>query len=105
MFNIDEQVIEEAWVNYSEDEKYLIRYISTEDFQKYDEKTIEKLIDFIVTDWQGIYYKKNNENIKFPCNLKNKMILFDKSPDRWSFVLARCRDYKTFFDIEKHLKN
>lgn len=106
MFNITED-IEKKWIDYSDDESYLITYINPERYQKFTDKKgnlkdIDKLIDLIITDWKGIF-KAKDEPLK--CTKEYKTLLFDKSPDRWAFVLTKALDYSTFFDIKKYSKN
>ena len=106
MFNITEDV-EKKWINYSDDESYLITYINQEKYQKFTDKKenlkdIDKLIDLIVTDWKGVLKAKNEP---LECTKEFKMLLFDKSPDRWAFILTKALNYNTFFDIEKYRKN
>lgn len=109
MLNITDDV-EQKWSDFSEDESYLIRYINPETYQKFTNddgnlKDIETLVDFIVQDWKGIQVQKNKKIIDLECTKENKILLFDKFPSRWAFVLRKALDYKTFFDLEANEKN
>jgi len=101
---------EQKWIDYSEDESYLINYIDGQKFEDFTDENgeiidAEKLIDFTISDWKGIYQKLNGKQKPLKCELRNKILVFDKSPDRWAFILSKSLDYKTFFDMEKYRKN
>ena len=99
------EVVETAWINYSEDESYLLKYVSVHEFEQFQENDVNNFIDKIVLDWNGVNKKENDEVIPLECNLKNKLLLFDFSPKRWQFVLKSVRNPVNFFDIDKNLKN
>ena len=110
MFNISKEVEETTWVNYSEDEKYLVCWLSPDKIQKFSDAkgelvNVSGLIDYIVRDWDGIYETKNGKEKKLECNLEMKTLVFDKSPSRWGFVISKAINYNTFFDIKGFEKN
>ena len=110
MFNVNKEVEETIWIDFSKDEKYLIRWLNFEKMQKFNDAEgnltdVNGLIDYIVKDWEGIFEIKNGKDKKLECNLKMKTLLFDKSPTRWSFVFSKAINYSTFFNIEGFEKN
>ena len=109
MFNINQDNEETKWVDFSDDEKYLVRWISPDKMLKFSEddklKDIDSLIDYIVKDWEGIFETKDDKEIKLECNLDNKKLVFDASPSRWSFVFFKSQNYSTFFNIGDYEKN
>lgn len=109
MFNISNEVEETVWINFSKDEKYLIRWLSPEKINQFSNNdkitNIDGIVDYIVKDWDGIFETKDGKDKKLECNLEMKKLVFDKSPSRWGFVFQKAMDYRTFFDIENHEKN
>ena len=109
MLNITDDV-EQKWVNFSKDEAYLIRYVNPDTYQSFTNKDgnlkdVEKLVDFIVQDWKGIQVKQEKKVVDFECTKENKVMLFDKFPSRWGFILRKSLDFNTFFDLEANEKN
>jgi len=99
------EVVETAWIDYNDDESYLLKYVSVYEFGQFQDKDVDKFIDKIVLDWKGVNKKENGEIVKLECNLENKLLLLDFSPKRWQFILRSSRNPVNFFDIDENLKN
>ena len=110
MYNINKDNEEIAWIDFSEDERYLVRWLSQEKIinftnDKNELTNIDNLIDYIVKDWEGIFQIIDNKDVKLECTFENKKLVFNASPSRWGFVWSKVTHYQTFFNIEKYEKN
>jgi len=88
----------------------LIRFISQEKYKEFTNddgnlKDPSTLVDFIVMDWKGIQIQDGKKVIEFECTKESKLVLLDRFPSRWGFILKKALDFRTFFDYETNEKN
>lgn len=105
MFNVDKKPEKTAWVNYSKDESYLLRYCPYAKYENLSEKDISKSLLDNILDWKGI----EDKNGDLECNTENKKIVFLQqdvwSVERMQFVMVNIVKQSNFFNSEKNLKN
>lgn len=109
-FNIDQRPERTAWVNFSDDEKYLLKYMPMSEYNKVEkansEKKAQEIFFAYVLDWDGIVDKDGN---KIECNDDNKKIVFVDleldSVERQSFCWLNMMNPNNFYDIKANLKN
>lgn len=105
MFNIDECKDYIAWVEYSEDEKYQIKYMYPESRTAEEGEWAQTVVDHLL-DWEGVIDTDGN---KVEPNDENKLTVLGgkgiESQKRMFWLVRKMADEKVFFDLEEHLKN
>lgn len=100
MLNITKATRSERWVEYGNDEKYLIRFTPT----------FEGLRDFfdlakeIIVDWQGVV---GADEKPIPCNndILAEFVRSDEGVERLKFLMQQASTHNGFTRIEELLKN
>ncbi len=102
----------EKWIEFSTDEKYLIRYTSRKKLDEIAELSNEReqddaFFDHIIKVWSGIFLsaddEKNRKDAK--CDKENKASLVARFPDRRDFLIRKSLDARTFIDTGELEKN
>lgn len=101
MFNINMQKEYTVWVNYSEDEKYLIHYARGLDSDHISEEVFKNVLD-----WKGVF--AGEEELKYtPENVQLLGINADQIElaKRVIFLAQKITDVSIFFNVGELIKN
>ena len=106
--------ISTKWLKYDVDGELLsfkVRFLSARKMEDLkisvkgnDNKHFEKILDFLIIDWQGIEIKAGKPA---PCTLKNKLLLAESLPEicgRSGFLLGAAAQDFTFMPDTETLK-
>jgi hypothetical protein len=95
--------VSETWVEFSEDEKYLIRYTSTEKVQALSRKYGINMIAYetalfhhMIKDWEGVVVRNNGKLNKLPVTPKTKLAIMGGLADRRMFIQNRAVNPRLF---------
>jgi len=106
----------EAWVEFVEGERYLIRFLSAKKIAKLEKEYLPRkpvefedaCFDHVIKDWEGITVQVNGKAEKLPCTKENKALIVDHYAERKSFLRSKALDDGVFGvpqpkEIEKNL--
>ena len=111
MFTFDKKKKYTAWVNFSDDEKYLIEYWPPKEYVATKAGKIDIEFSKRIVNWDGIFVDIDGEKTPLECSVENKKELFVtniEAPDvaeRGMFLLSKMTSPETFFNADEKKKN